>query len=115
MSLQKILTFYKKRWPIEVDNYYVKQLLGLGDFRVQSYEAIEKWFAIIFLAYTFLQWRLNHVQTDERFKVVADVVRQHRQQHAHRVLEAACEFAVTYEDISQVLQRFVSNEAMLPT
>ncbi len=29
LSPQQILTFYKKRWPIEVDNYYVKQLLGL--------------------------------------------------------------------------------------
>jgi hypothetical protein len=48
LSVQQILTIYKKRWPIEVDNYYVKQLLGLGDFRVQSYEAVEKWFAIIF-------------------------------------------------------------------
>ena len=57
LSPQQILTFYQKRWPIEVDNYYVKQLLGLGDFRVQSYEATEKWMAIIFLAYTYT----NHV------------------------------------------------------
>lgn len=109
LSPQQILTFYKKRWPIEVDNYYVKQLLGLGDFRVQSYEAVEKWFAIIFLAYTFLQWRLNHKQRDERFKVVADVIRHHRQEHARHVLEAACELAVECADISQVLHRFISN------
>jgi hypothetical protein len=106
---------YKKRWPIEVDNYYVKQLLGLGDFRVQSYEAVEKWFAIIFLAYTFLQWRLNHKQPDERFQVVADVIRHHRQQHARHVLEAACAFAVMCKDMPQVLQRFVSNGPPVPT
>ena len=109
LSPQQILTFYQKRWPIEVDNYYVKQLLGLGDFRVQSYEAVEKWFAIIFLAYTFLQWRLNHSRPDEQFKVVADVIRHHRQQHARRVLEAACELAAVCTDMSQVLQRFVSH------
>ena len=114
LSPQQILTFYKKRWPIEVDNYYVKQLLGLGDFRVQSYEAVEKWFAIIFLAYTFLQWRLNHKQPDERFKVVADVIRHHRQEHARQVLEAACELAVHCVDISQVLQRFISNGVPVP-
>jgi hypothetical protein len=115
LSPQQILTFYQKRWPIEVDNYYVKQLLGLGDFRVQSYEAIEKWFAIIFLAYTFLQWRLNHTQPDERFKVVADVIRAHRQQHARHVLEAACQLAVACEDVTQVLQRFVCQKSPAPT
>jgi transposase len=115
LAPQQILTFYQKRWPIEVDNYYVKQLLGLGDFRVQSYEAVEKWFAIVFLAYTFLQWRLNHKQPNERFQVVADVIRHHRQQHAHHVLEAACAFAVMCKDMPQVLQRFVSNGSPVPT
>ena len=115
LSVQQILTIYKKRWPIEVDNYYVKQLLGLGDFRVQSYEAVEKWFAIIFLAYTFLQWRLNHTQPDERFKVVADVIRHHRRQHARHVLEAACEFSVICENMPQVLRRFAGIGSTVPT
>ena len=47
LSAQQILPIYQKRWPIEVDNFYVKQHLGLADFRVQSYEATEKWFAEI--------------------------------------------------------------------
>lgn len=115
LTPQQILTFYQKRWPVEVDNYYVKQLLGLGDFRVQSYEATEKWMAIIFLAYTFLQWRLNHAQSNERFRVVADVIRHHRQQHARRVLEAACELAVHCEDLVPVFRRFVSREHPVPT
>jgi hypothetical protein len=36
LSAQQILPIYQKRWPIEVDNFYVKQQLGLADFRVQS-------------------------------------------------------------------------------
>ena len=107
LSPQQVLSFYHKRWSIEVDNYYVKQLLGLGDFRVQSYEAAEKWFAIIFLAYTYLQWRLNHASTEERFQVVADVIRHHRGQHARRVLEAACQFALEQQAMAPVLQRFI--------
>jgi hypothetical protein len=61
-----------------------------------------------YLAYTFLQWRLNHSQPEERFKVVADVIRHHRQSHARRVLEAACQSALVCEDVSQVIDRFVS-------
>ena len=115
LSPQQILTSYKKRWAIEVDNYYVKQLLGLGDFRVHSFAATEKWFAIIFLAYIFLQWRLNHKQPDENLKVIADVIRQQRQVHARQVLESACEFAVICAEMPPVWQRFMSQEPPVPT
>ena len=71
LSAQQILSIYQKRWPVEVDNFYVKQHLGLADFRVRSYEATEKWFAVVFLAWVFLQrclhhahlWLLLHVNT----------------------------------------------------
>jgi hypothetical protein len=36
-SAPQILPLYQKRWPMEVDNFYVKQQLGLADFRGQSY------------------------------------------------------------------------------
>jgi hypothetical protein len=80
----------------------------LGDFRVHSFESAEKWFALIFLAYTFLQWRLNYAHPYEKFKVVADVIRHHRQEHAREVLEAACQLAITCRDISQVFRRFIN-------
>ena len=107
LSAQQILSKYQKRWPVEVDNYYVKQLLGLGDFRVQSYEAVEKWFALVFLAYIFLQWRLNHAAPEENFKTIADVIRAHRQEHARYVLEAACEEALYWQDTAPVFERFI--------
>jgi hypothetical protein len=50
LSAQQILPIYQQRWPIEVDNFYVKQHWGLADFRVQSYEATAKWFAVVLLA-----------------------------------------------------------------
>lgn len=115
LSPQQILTTYQKRWAIEVDNYYVKQMLGLGHFRVHSFEATEKWFALIFLAYVFLQWRLNHQQPDEAFKVVADVIRSHRHHHARQVLEAACQLAIQGAEMTPVWQRFVTQRPSVPT
>lgn len=50
LSAQPRLRIYQQRWPIDVDNFYVKQHVGLADVRVQSYEATEQWFAIGFLA-----------------------------------------------------------------
>jgi hypothetical protein len=107
LSAQQILPIYQKRWPIEVDNFYVKQHLGLADFRVQSYEATEKWFAIVFLALVFLQWRLNHASSKERLRSLADVVRQHRYEHARTFVEVICQEAVQLSDYLPVLQRFL--------
>jgi transposase len=107
LSAQQILPIYQKRWPIEVDNFYVKQHLGLADFRVQSYEATEKWFAIVFLALVFLQWRVNHASSKERLRSLADVVRQHRYEHARTFVEVVCQEAVQLTDYLPVLQRFL--------
>ena len=107
LSAQQILSISQKRWPIEVDNLYVKQHLGLADFRVQSYEATEKWFAIVFLALVFLQWRLNHAHAKEDVHSLADVVRQHRYEHARTLLETACQEAAQVRDCFPVLKRFV--------
>ena len=107
LSAQQILPIYQKRWPIEVDNFYVKQHLGLADFRVQSYEATEKWFAVVFLALAFVQWRVNHALAEERLRSVADVVRQHRYEHARTLLETACQEAAKLTDYLPVFKRFL--------
>lgn len=107
LSPQQILTFYQQRWPIEVDNYYVKQFLGLGDFRVHSVEAVKKWLAIVFLAYTYLHWRLNHASADAKLKAVADVIRLHRQEHLRLFLHEVAEMASQCQDLAQVYQRFM--------
>jgi hypothetical protein len=41
---------YGQRGSCEVDNFYFKVQLGLTDFRVQSYEAIDKRCAVGHLA-----------------------------------------------------------------
>jgi Transposase DDE domain len=107
LSAQQILSIYQKRWPVEVDNFYVKQHLGLADFRVQSYEAIEKWFAVVFLALVFLQWRLNHAHPKEAWQSLADVVRHHRYEHARTLLEKACQEAAKLSDYLPVVRRFL--------
>jgi hypothetical protein len=111
LSAQHILSSYHKRWPIEVDNFYVKQHLGLADFRVQSYEATEKWFAIVFLTCVFFQWRLHHAAAKGPGHTLADVVRQHRYEHARALVEMACREAAKVSDDRPVLQRFLCQAA----
>ena len=50
LSAQAGLVWYQDRWPTEVDNFYLKTRLGLGDYQMQRFEAIEKYHAVVFLA-----------------------------------------------------------------
>ncbi len=109
LSAQTILNWYQKRWPIEVDYWYLKQRLGLGDFRLHNYEAIHKWYTVVHLALTFLQWRLYQARWQgQPLNSVADVIQLHRTEHARDVLIAACREAIATGNVESVVERFIN-------
>ena len=55
MSVRCLLKYYGFRWQAEVTNFYLKERLGLADYRLQSIEAILNWHALVFVACTFMQ------------------------------------------------------------
>ena len=91
----------------QVDNFYVKQPWGLADFRVHSYEATEKWCAMVFLAWVFLQGRLHPAHAKDHMHSLADGVRQHRYEQARTLRETACQEAAQWRDYFPVLKRFL--------
>ena len=92
---------------IRVDQW--DQRLGLGDFRMQAYEAIEKWYAVLHLVLTFLQWRLHEArERGQPLRSLADVIHQQRAEHAQEVLTSACQEAIRMGSIKPVLQRFIA-------
>jgi hypothetical protein len=105
LSAHTALIWYQKRWPCEVANLYLKTRLGFGDFRVRSFEAIEKFLVVSWLALAFLEWRLATSQ-QARFKTVADVIRHERHTHTRQTLRAACDLAIQTGDVDAVLERF---------
>jgi DDE superfamily endonuclease len=108
LSAQAILEYYQLRWSQEVDYWHVKLQLGLGDFRVQSYEAISKWYAVVYLVLTFLYWqRYEYEQTQRRTTTLSEVMTRIRQQHQREVLRAACEEVARGTPVEQVLERFL--------
>lgn len=87
LTVQQVLRYYQKRWPVEVDNTYLKNALGLGDFRLQSLEATQKWFAVVMLALNYLQYRLALAYSYNPSKAsLADFIRQHRLAHFQSLL-----------------------------
>jgi hypothetical protein len=108
LSSQEALNIYRMRWPVEVDNLYLKSALGLGDFRLQSFEAIQKWFQVVLLALNYLQYQqaLTVVKTD-KLRILADFIRIHRQEHASNLLRSVAERVLACGQIEPVLQCFI--------
>ena len=103
LSPQEALRRYAKRWSCETDNWYLKLRLGIGDFRLQSYEAIAKFIAVVLLAWAYVQWSVDQ----NSCKTPADVIGQHRDEHARAWLIAACSDALRAGSLTPVLQRYL--------
>jgi hypothetical protein len=109
LTTQKILSWYQKRWSQEVDYWYVKMQLGLGDFRVQSYEAIEKWYAVVYLTLVYLYWRSDAAEGDGHTRSLSAVLRDIREEKQREVLQAACEEAAAGQPISDIVERYLGS------
>jgi hypothetical protein len=110
LSAQQVFELYQGRWRCEVDNWYLKEQLGLADYRVHSLEAILKYHAVVFLSLAYLQWRLVERRArDARIEgeTVADMIRLHRHEHLVRLITAVAEAAKTRLLIQTVVKRFV--------
>jgi len=105
LSVQQVLRSYQKRWPVEVDNIYLKNALGLGDFRLQSFEAIEKWFAVVVLAINYLQYRMALTYSSSPSKaILADFIRLHRLEHFQNLLRSVLQPFAQPQQIETCLQ-----------
>jgi hypothetical protein len=87
LTAEEALKLYQKRWPVEVDNLNLKEVLGLGDFRLQSFEAIQKWFAVVTLAINYLQYTaMLAYRPKQALPSLTECKRQHQQAHLDRLL-----------------------------
>jgi hypothetical protein len=105
LTMQQALRIYQKRWPVEVDNTYLKNALGLGDFRQQSFEATQKWFAVVMLAINYLQYRMALAYSKNFPKSsLADFIRQHRREHFQNLLRTVLQPFAPAQQIETCLQ-----------
>jgi DDE superfamily endonuclease len=108
LSAQEILRRYQHRWSQEVDYWYVKCALGLADFRLQSYEAIAKWYAVVYLVLVYLYWRrYEEAEEHRRTANLSEVMTRIRHEHQREVLRAACEEAAAGTPVEEVLERYL--------
>jgi hypothetical protein len=105
-TVVETLRGYGGRWSCEVVNFYTKTQLGLADFRVRSYEAVERYVVAVHLAWAYVEERLAR-ERSAQIRCYGDVIRRHRDDHAEAWLRAAVEQAIHTGDIEAVLDRFL--------
>jgi len=105
-SAQQALQGYRGRWSCEVDNFYLKTQAGLIDFRVRSYEAVDKYIVVVLLAWAYVERRFA-CERSAQIKTYGDIIRRHRDEHAVDWLTGALLMLQDTGDIQQVLQHFL--------
>jgi DDE superfamily endonuclease len=105
-SVVQTLRGYGGRWSCEVVNFYTKTQWGLADFRVRSYEAVERYVVAVHLAWAYVEQRLAR-ERSAQIRCYGDVIRRHRDDHAAAWLRAAVEEGIRTGDVESVLNRFL--------
>jgi hypothetical protein len=109
---QEILQGYYWRWSCEVVNFYLKTQLGLADFRVRSFEAVDKYMVVVHLAWAYVEQRFVK-ERSAQIKCYGDLIRRHRDEHAAELIKAVVQMAQAGHSTEEVLQRFLRLEPAL--
>ena len=109
LTAEEALKLYQKRWSVEVDNLNLKEVLGLGDFRLQSFEAIQKWFAVVTLAINYLQYTaMLAYRPRQLLPSLAECKRQHQQAHVDGLLRRlVAEIKKKPQRVEAILQAYL--------
>jgi hypothetical protein len=110
-SAKQALQGYSWRWSCETVNFYLKTQTGLEDFRVQSFEAVDRYIVIVHLAWAYVEQRFAQ-ERSAQIKTYGDIIRQHRNEHAIDWLSGAIQLALQTGDAQMVLQHFLRLEAL---
>jgi len=109
-TAQQALQGYRRRWSCEVVNFYLKTQLGLADFRVRCYTAVDKYMVVVLLTWAYVERRYEQ-ERSAQITSYGDIIRRHRDEHAIDWLSGALEMLRERGSVQQVLERFLRLES----
>ena len=92
-------------------NFYLKTQLGLRDFRVRAYEAVDKYMVVVLLTWAYVERRFEQ-ERSAQIKTYGDLIRRHRDEHAVEWLTGAVKMMQETGDLQKVLQRYLRLETI---
>ena len=100
-----IISYYEKRWDIEVSYRYHKTALGFDEFQIQSLKSIHRYWSMIFLTYTFLEIFRVKCEKLYKFKNIGDVILHFRNNYLVKIVSFAHECADNGIDLQSTIAK----------
>lgn len=100
-----IISYYEKRWDIEVSYRYHKTALGFDEFQIQSLKSIHRYWSMIFLTYTFLDIFRVKCGKLYKFKNIGDVILHFRNNYLVKIVSFAHECADNGIDLQSTIAK----------
>lgn len=100
-----IISYYEKRWDIEVSYRYHKTALGFDEFQIQSLKSIHRYWSMIFLTYTFLEIFRVKCEKLYKFKNIRDVILHFRNNYLVKIVSFAHECADNGIDLQSTIAK----------
>ena len=88
---------------------FLRTQLGLADFRVRSYEAVDRHVVVVLLTWASVE-RRSEQERSAQIKTYGDIIRRHRDEHAVGWLTSALEMMRETGDMEGVVQHFLRLE-----
>ena len=99
------ISYYEKRWDIEVSYRYHKTALGFDEFQIQSLKSIHRYWSMIFLTYTFLEIFRVKCEKLYKFKNIGDVILHFRNNYLVKIVSFAHECADNGIDLQSTIAK----------
>jgi SRSO17 transposase len=103
LDLVTILRYYDVRWSIETGYRYFKDMLGFDQYQLQSFHAIQRFWAIQFLVYNFLELQRREWSDNSNTLTLGDVVRRIRKDYFGQTVVYVYQQALAQRPLSEVL------------
>jgi SRSO17 transposase len=111
LDLVTIQRFYHVRWNIETGYRYFKELLGFDQYQLLSYVGIERFWAIQFLTYNYLEFQRNEWSKANGSMTLGDVVYRIRQEYFGQIIVNVYLQALEHKPLKEILTLLMINIA----
>jgi hypothetical protein len=108
-KMQTIFQGYSGRWSCEVVNFYSQRRLGVEDFRLWYFKAVDRYLVAVHLGWAYVEQRFVK-ERGPQIKCHGDLIRRHREEHAAAWLIAALKMAQDGAPLEKALRRFLGGE-----
>jgi hypothetical protein len=111
LDLVTIQRFYHVRWNIETGYRYFKELLGFDQYQLLSYVGIERFWAIQYLTYNYLEFQRHEWSKASGQMTLGDVVYRIRQEYFGQIIVNVYLQALEHKPLKEILTLLMINIA----